>query len=161
VKLEEERKGDLKRMGFITALAIGLHNLPEGLATFVAAMADMRLGFGIALAIALHNIPEGICVAMPLYYATGSRAQGFFWAFVSGVSEPIGGLIGYAILAGNDMSPEAYGGTFAAVAGMMVYISCQELIPTALQYDPKNEVTTKSIFAGMLVMAMSLLLFAL
>jgi ZIP family zinc transporter len=152
---------ELKQMGLITGLAIALHNLPEGLATFVATLADARLGVAVAFAIALHNIPEGLCVAMPLYYSTGSRVQGFLWAFVSGLSEPLGGLIGYIILKGSDMDPLAYGFVFAIVAGMMVYISFQELLPTALRYDPANEVTIKAVFVGMAVMDLSIVLFQL
>jgi ZIP family zinc transporter len=150
---------ELKQMGLITGLAIALHNFPEGLATFVATLADARLGVAVAFAIALHNIPEGLCVAMPLYYSTGSRTQGFLWAFASGLTEPFGGLVGYIILAGSDMHPVAYGIVFAIVAGMMVYISIQELLPTALRYDPKNEVTIKAVFVGMAVMDLSLVLF--
>lgn len=110
----------LQKMGVMTALAIGIHNLPEGLATFVAALADPLNGVAIAVAIALHNIPEGVCVAMPVYYATGSRWKGFMWAFISGLSEPLGGLLGYLVLYGNRMSELAYGILFAVVAGMMV-----------------------------------------
>jgi hypothetical protein len=110
----------LQKMGIMTALAIGIHNLPEGLATFVAALADPLNGVAIAVAIALHNIPEGVCVAMPVYYATGSRAKGFLWAFLSGLSEPVGGLLGYLVLYGNRMSELAYGILFCVVAGMMV-----------------------------------------
>lgn len=110
----------LQKMGLLTALAIGIHNLPEGLATFIAALADPLNGLAIAIAIALHNIPEGVCVAMPVYYATGSRWKGFWWAFLSGVSEPIGGLLGYAFLYGNRMSDLAYGLLFCLVGGMMV-----------------------------------------
>lgn len=125
----------LQKMGLMTALAIGVHNLPEGLATFVAALADPLNGVAIAVAIALHNIPEGVCVAMPVYYATGSRWKGFFWAFVSGLSEPIGGLLGYLVLYGNRMSELAYGILFAVVAGMMVrrvalvLVSCCSVAP--------------------------------
>jgi zinc transporter ZupT len=110
----------LQRMGLMTALAIGIHNFPEGLATFVAALADPVNGIAIAFAIALHNIPEGVCVAMPVYYATGSRSKAFFWAFVSGLSEPIGGVVGYLLLYGNRMSNMAYGVLFCLIAGMMV-----------------------------------------
>jgi zinc transporter, ZIP family len=110
----------LQKMGLMTALAIGIHNLPEGLATFVAALADPLNGVAIAIAIALHNIPEGVCVAMPVYYATGSRWKGFMWAFISGLSEPLGGLLGYFVLYGNRMSDLAYGILFCVVGGMMV-----------------------------------------
>jgi zinc transporter, ZIP family len=115
-------------MGLLTAIAIGIHNLPEGLATFVAALADPLNGVAIAVAIALHNIPEGVCVAMPVYYATGSRTKGFLWAFLSGLSEPIGGLLGYLVLYGNRMSDLAYGILFCVVAGMMVRALCQTVM---------------------------------
>eukprot|EP00892_Ulva_mutabilis_P010489 jgi/Ulvmu1/7812/UM004_0041.1 len=151
----------LQKMGLLTALAIGIHNLPEGLATFIAALSDPLNGLAIAVAIALHNIPEGVCVAMPVYYATGSRTKGFLWAFLSGVSEPIGGLLGYAFLYGNRMSDVAYGILFCVVGGMMVFISLMELIPTALKYDEHNKYTSKSIVFGMIVMAASLLFFTI
>ena len=154
-------KRHLKNMGLMTGLAIGLHNFPEGLATFVATLADAKLGMALAVAIAVHNIPEGICVAMPVYYATGSKWKGFWWSFVSGVSEPIGGLFGYLILYGNAMSEVAYGALFGVVGGMMVYISLKELLPTALKYDPHDEYVTNCMFVGMAVMALSLILFQL
>jgi len=150
---------DLKKMGVMTGLAIGLHNFPEGLATFVATLADEKLGVAIALAIAMHNIPEGVCVAFPVFYATGSRWKGFLWSLLSGVSEPIGGLFGYLVLYGNRMSSLAYGVLFAIVGGMMVYISLKELIPMALKYDPMDRVTMHSCFIGMAVMSLSLVLF--
>ena len=152
-------KKHLKNMGAMTALAIALHNFPEGLATFVATLADMKLGLALAVAVAVHNIPEGACVAMPVYYATGSKWKGFWWSFVSGVSEPIGGLFGYLVLYGNAMSDVAYGALFGVVGGMMVYISLKELLPTALKYDPHDRYVTNCMFAGMAVMSLSLILF--
>eukprot|EP01026_Neomeris_dumetosa_P079719 TRINITY_DN8736_c0_g1_i4.p1 TRINITY_DN8736_c0_g1~~TRINITY_DN8736_c0_g1_i4.p1 ORF type:complete len:326 (+),score=57.70 TRINITY_DN8736_c0_g1_i4:454-1431(+) len=152
---------ELRKMGLLTALAIFIHNLPEGLATFLAALADPVSGVAIAFAIAIHNIPEGICVAMPVYYATGSRWKGFLWAFLSGVSEPVGGLLGYLVLYGDNMSDLAYGILFSMVGGMMVYISIRELIPTALRYDQEDKYTTKCVLFGMVVMAASLLLFTI
>eukprot|EP00239_Pterosperma_sp_CCMP1384_P001959 CAMPEP_0197850398 /NCGR_PEP_ID=MMETSP1438-20131217/15293_1 /TAXON_ID=1461541 /ORGANISM="Pterosperma sp., Strain CCMP1384" /LENGTH=337 /DNA_ID=CAMNT_0043463551 /DNA_START=123 /DNA_END=1136 /DNA_ORIENTATION=- len=156
----EEDAGKLQQMGLLTGLAIGLHNFPEGLATFVAALADEKLGGAIAIAIALHNVPEGVCVAMPVYYATKSKWKGFWWSFISGVSEPIGGLIGYAILDGDDMSARAYGVLFGIVGGMMTYISLKELIPTALRYDPDDRYVSNFVILGMAIMAASLLLMA-
>eukprot|EP00239_Pterosperma_sp_CCMP1384_P006288 CAMPEP_0197852926 /NCGR_PEP_ID=MMETSP1438-20131217/21730_1 /TAXON_ID=1461541 /ORGANISM="Pterosperma sp., Strain CCMP1384" /LENGTH=335 /DNA_ID=CAMNT_0043467157 /DNA_START=108 /DNA_END=1115 /DNA_ORIENTATION=+ len=158
--LELQDAGKLQQMGLLTGLAIGLHNFPEGLATFVAALADEKLGGAIAIAIALHNIPEGVCVAMPVYYATKSKWKGFWWSFVSGVSEPIGGLIGYVILDGDDMSDRVYGVLFGIVGGMMTYISLKELIPTALRYDPEDRYVSNSVILGMAIMAASLLLMA-
>ena len=157
--IDTPSKKHLKQMGLMTGAAIFLHNFPEGLATFVAALADAKLGVALAVAIAVHNIPEGICVAMPVYYATGSKFKGFMWSFVSGVSEPIGGLVGYLILYGNGMSDRAYGALFAVVGGMMVYISLKELLPTALKYDPHDHYVTNCMFGGMAIMALSLILF--
>ncbi len=149
----------LHKMGMLTALAIFIHNFPEGLATFVAALSDTSVGVGIAVAIAVHNIPEGICVALPIYYSTGSKRKAFFWATASGMSEPLGALIGYLVLYGNTSLSFAI--VFALVAGMMVYIAIKELIPMALRYDPKDRVTTNFVILGMVVMAASLLLFTL
>ena len=154
-----EKDGKLQRMGIMTAVAIGIHNFPEGLATFVAALADTSLGVAIAIAIAIHNVPEGLCVALPIYYSTGSRWRGVLWAFLSGISEPIGGLIGWLVFANSDLNPLAYGIMFSLVAGMMVFISVHELLPTALAYDPKNTFVTFALIGGMVIMALSLLLF--
>ena len=150
----------LSRMSLLSAIAIFVHNLPEGLATFIGALADPRAGVAIAVAIALHNIPEGVVVAMPVYYATGSRWKGFWWAFLSGVSEPVGGLLGYAVLSGRGMDPTAFAVLFGLVAGMMVFIALNKLLPTALSHDPRDRYTTSCVMGGMAVMAASLLLFA-
>lgn len=148
----------LVRMGVLTALAIGIHNFPEGLATFVATLSDPSVGFALAVAIAIHNIPEGLCVAIPVYYATGNRWKAFGWALLSGVSEPIGAGLGWLVLK-DIMSELVYGVLFGVVAGMMVNITIHELIPTAVRYDPADKVTTNSIIAGMAIMALSLTLF--
>lgn len=156
--MAKESPEDLKRMALITGLALALHNFPEGLATFVATIADPSLGVGIATAIALHNIPEGLCVAMPVYFATGSRWKGFLWSFLSGVSEPIGALIGWAIMH-NVWSPDVFGVLFGFVSGIMIYISFRELIPTARKKDPHDKYVTLCLFIGMAVMSISLVMF--
>jgi ZIP family zinc transporter len=147
----------LYRMGLFTALAIAIHNFPEGLATFVSALTDMKLGIAIAVAIAIHNIPEGIAVSIPIYYATGSRNKAFVYSFLSGLAEPVGALVGYAILSSffNDV---VFGILFAAVAGIMVFISLDELLPTAREYG-EHHFAAYGLVAGMMVMAVSLLLF--
>ena len=150
----------LVKMGINTAIAIGLHNFPEGLATFVAALDDPRVGGVLAIAIGIHNIPEGLCVALPIYYATGNRMKAFLWALLSGASEPIAALLGWAILA-NSFSDELYAILFGLVAGMMIIISTRELLPTAHRYDPEDTVVTYSFIGGMLIMALSLVLFVL
>ena len=155
---EDRNQKKLVRMGLNTALAIGIHNFPEGLATFVAALDDPSVGISLAVAIAIHNIPEGLCVAIPIYYATGSKKKAFWWAMLSGATEPIGALIGWGILQGS-VGETAYGVLFGFVAGMMVMICLHELIPTAHRYDPEDRVVTNSAVCGMAVMAISLCLF--
>lgn len=148
----------LLRMGLLSATAIALHNFPEGIATFVAALDDPRLGAGIATAVALHNIPEGIAVAVPVYYATGSRARAFSWSFLSGLAEPLGALLAWLLFAG--LFGEALKGVlFAGVAGVMVFISLDELLPTAREYG-EHHVAVYGLVAGMAVMAASLVLTA-
>ncbi|WP_430811305.1 MULTISPECIES: zinc transporter ZupT [unclassified Carboxylicivirga] len=147
----------LMRMGTFTALAIGIHNFPEGLATFTAALQDPNLGIAIAIAIAIHNIPEGIAVSVPVYFATGNRKKAFRLSFLSGLSEPIGALIGYLILM-PFMTPLTFGIIFAGVAGIMVFISLDELLPSAREYG-EHHLSIYGLFAGMAVMAISLLLF--
>ena len=151
-------KSALMRMGLLSALAIAIHNFPEGLATFTGALKDPALGLSIAVAIAIHNIPEGIAVSIPLYYATGSKRRAFLWSFVSGLSEPVGALVGYLLLSTffNDM---VFGLLFAAVGGIMVFISLDQLLPTAEKYG-EHHLATYGLVAGMAVMALSLLLFA-
>lgn len=153
----ESHKSNLMRMGLFTALAIGIHNFPEGLATFTAAIKDPNLGIPIAIAIAIHNIPEGIAVAVPIFYATGSRKKAFWLSFLSGLSEPVGALIGYLLLSRffNDV---LFGVIFASVAGIMVYISLDELLPSAREYG-EHHLAIYGLLAGMAVMALSLLLF--
>lgn len=148
----------LLRMGMFSALAIAIHNFPEGLATFIGALNDPALGVSIAVAIAIHNIPEGIAVSVPIYYATGDKKKAFKWSFMSGLSEPVGAVIGYFLLLRffNDMM---FGITFAVVAGIMVYISLDELLPTAEKYG-KHHVALGGLISGMVVMALSLLMFA-
>lgn len=148
----------LLRMGTFTAFALALHNFPEGLATFVSVLEDPKVGASVAFAIAIHNIPEGICVAAPIFYATGSRLKGFFWAALSGMAELLGALLGYAILR-RVFNSLAYGVLFGIVTGMMVYISLVELLPAAHKYDPEDKVTTYALISGMIIMAISLVLF--
>lgn len=151
------RDKKLLRMGMFSALAIGIHNFPEGLATFMAAMKDPTLGISIAIAIAIHNIPEGIAVSVPVYYATKSRAKAFIYSSLSGLAEPVGAVLGYFILK-NFISDAAFGLVFASVAGIMVYISLDELLPTAEEYA-EHHIAISGLIAGMVVMAISLALF--
>jgi zinc transporter, ZIP family len=147
----------LLKMGTFTALAIGIHNFPEGIATFTSAIQDPALGVAIAIAIAIHNIPEGIAVSVPVYFATGDKKKAFKLSFLSGLSEPIGALAAYLFLMPflNDIM---FGVIFAAVAGIMVFISLDELLPAAKKYD-ESHLAIYGLVAGMAVMAVSLLLF--
>lgn len=157
-KHEALEKRKLTRMGLQTALAIALHNFPEGLATFVAFLDDPAIGVAFAIAIAIHNIPEGFCVSLPVYYATGDRRKAFLWGTFSGVTEPIGAFVGWLFFR-NGFDLVLYGVMFGVVGGMMVMISLRELLPTAFRYDPSDTVVTNSLIFGMALMSLSLVLF--
>lgn len=148
--------GKLRRMGFFTALAIAVHNFPEGLATFMATLNDPSLGIAIAVAVAIHNVPEGIAISVPLYYATGSRRKAFKYSFLSGLAEPLGALVGFFLLM-PFFSPLVFGVVFASVAGIMVYISVDQLLPAAQEFGEHHH-SIAGLVAGMAVMAVSLLL---
>ena len=154
----DEQKSKLMRMGMFSALAIGIHNFPEGLATFMSGLTNPTLGISIAVAIAIHNIPEGLAVSAPIFYATKSRKKAFVYSFLSGLAEPIGALIGYFVLR-SIFNETTFGVIFASVAGIMVYISLDELLPTAEEYG-EHHLAIGGLIVGMFVMAVSLVLFA-
>lgn len=154
---EEEKSKHLMRMGAFTALAIAIHNFPEGLATFVSALQDPSIAIPIVVAIAIHNIPEGIAVSVPIYQATGSKKKAFLYSFASGIVEPVGAIIGWLLLM-PIMNDVIYGIIFAAVAGIMIFISVDELLPAAREYG-EHHLSVYGLVAGMAVMAVSLLLF--
>ena len=147
----------LVRMGLFTALAIAIHNFPEGIATFMAGLSDPTLAIPIAVAIAIHNIPEGIAVSVPISYGTGSKKRGFFLSFLSGLAEPVGALIAWIILM-PFLNDNLFGFIFAGVAGIMVFICIDELLPTAREYGLHHH-AIYGFLAGMAIMALSLLLF--
>jgi len=144
---EEERKR-LGRAGMMFALVIAIHNFPEGLATLAGGLAGSKVGFSIAIAIALHNIPEGMAVAVPILYATGSRKKAFLYATLSGLAEPAGALLGLLIL-GPFLSAPVLASLFALVAGIMIYISFDELLPMAETYG-EHHLALAGLLAGML-----------
>ncbi|MDO5663096.1 MAG: zinc transporter ZupT [Brachybacterium sp.] len=150
------RRRRLLRTGLTVAVVLALHNVPEGFATFVAAMQDPALALPVVFAIAIHNIPEGVAVAVPIHQATGSRLQAFAIASLSGMAEPLGALIGIALFYPLLTGP-ALGGVLAVVGGVMVVISLAELLPAALEYGGRS-LTMCAVIAGMAVMAGSLLL---
>lgn len=148
----------LMKMGTFTALAIAIHNFPEGIATFLSVLDDPNVGFAVAIAVAIHNIPEGIAVAIPIFYATGIRAKAFKLSLLSGLAEPLGALVAYLILA-PFLTPVMFGVIFAGVAGIMVFISLDELLPAAKKYD-ETHLSIYGVVAGMAVMGISLVLLA-
>lgn len=150
----EAHKSNLMRVGILSALAIGIHNFPEGMATFTTALNYPKLGVPIAFAIALHNIPEGIAVAVPIFYATGSKKKAFRMSFLSGLSEPLGALIWYVFL-NRYIDDTMFGFVFASVAGIMVYISLDELLPSAREFG-EHHLAIYGLVVGMAVMAISL-----
>lgn len=154
---EEKHEGKLIRMGMFSALAIAIHNFPEGLATFIAGLQQPHLGVSIAVAIAIHNIPEGLAVSAPIYFATKSKRKAFVLSFLSGLSEPVGAILGYFLLR-NYFNDATFGFIFAGVAGIMVYISLDELLPSAEEYG-EHHIAIWGLVIGMIVMSLSLLLF--
>ena len=146
---------NLMRVGIFTALAITIHNFPEGIATFGSSLVDVNLGILITFAIALHNIPEGISVSMPIFFATGDKKKAFMYSFLSGFSEPVGGILGFLILL-PFISDWTLAFLLSFIAGIMVYIAADELLPTAHQYGHGHCVIF-GLILGMFIMAISLL----
>ncbi|MCT4620909.1 MAG: zinc transporter ZupT [Marinisporobacter sp.] len=157
-QLKDKENKQLLRMGMFSALAIAIHNFPEGLATFTSAMKDVNIAIPIAVAIAIHNIPEGIAVSVPIYYATGDKKKAFYYSFLSGLAEPVGAVIGYVLLR-SIFSDTVFGVIFASVAGIMVFISLDELLPAAHEYG-EHHLSIYGVISGMAVMALSLLMFS-
>lgn len=149
----------LARVGLVTALAVTVHNLPEGIATFMAGYADIRLGLPVAISIALHNIPEGIAVAVPVYYGSGSRAKGIIYSVLSGLSEPLGALLAFLVLA-PFMNAVTLGIIFAAVSGIMIFISFDGLIPSSQVYGHTG-CALGGVAAGIIFMKLAMVLFGL
>lgn len=157
LQMSRSSRTKLLRVGLLTAAALALHNFPEGLATFMSGLHSPAIAVSIAVAIAIHNIPEGIAVSVPIFYATGSRKKAFAYSFLSGLAEPVGALIGYALL--RPFFGEAmFGVIFALVGGIMVYISFDEMLPAAQEYG-EHHCAIAGLFAGMSAMAASLILF--
>ncbi|OQR93975.1 Zinc (Zn2)-Iron (Fe2) Permease (ZIP) Family [Achlya hypogyna] len=152
-------KAAMNRTGILTAVALAIHNLPEGIATYTAAVNDLKVGATLAIGIALHNLPEGIAVATPVYFATNNRWKAFWWACASSLAEPLGAILAFFIL-GDGLNPSVEGAMFGLVAGMMVTLSIKELIPSAVKFCPEGHAVSVAILGGMAVMSFSLILFA-
>lgn len=156
-KLPKANKTQMMRVGVLTAFAIGIHNFPEGMATFASAMQNPSLGIAIAIAIAIHNIPEGLAVSVPIYYATGNRRKAFWLSFLSGLAEPIGAFVGYLILMPY-LNDTMFGVIYAVIAGIMVFIALDQLLPAAEKFG-SHHVSIYGLVGGMFVMALSLIMF--
>lgn len=150
----EQSEDGLMRVGLLVAFGVGIHNFPEGMATFAGALEDIHLGIAIAVAIAIHNIPEGLAVSAPVYAATGSRGKAFLWSFLSGVSEPVGAAIAALVLL-PFLTEAVLGWVLAGVAGIMVSISMDELVPAAKSFGSPHTPILGAI-TGMVIMALSL-----
>jgi ZIP family zinc transporter len=146
----------LRHAGIFSAIALAIHNFPEGIATFMAAESNPSLGVAIAVAIALHNIPEGVAVSIPIYYATGSKKRAFAYSLLSGLAEPFGALLAFLVLM-PFMNDVVLGAVLSAVAGIMVYISIDELLPAAREYG-KPHVAIWGMVVGLMIMAASVIL---
>ncbi len=152
-----DKMQQMKRTGIVVAMSIAIHNFPEGIATFTSALTSLDVAIPITVAIAIHNIPEGIAVAVPIYHATGSRKKAFWYSFLSGLSEPLGAILAYLFLM-HYWTPAINGIVLAAVSGIMVFISLDELLPSAEKYG-KHHLSIIGLVSGMFVMAISLYLF--
>jgi ZIP family zinc transporter len=158
-EVTEKQNQALLRMGLFVALAIAIHNFPEGLATFLLVLDDPEIGIALAIAVAMHNIPEGIAVSVPVYYATKSKLKAFRLSFLSGLAEPAGAVIGYLILA-QFLNHLVLGVIFAMVAGVMIFLAIDTLLPTA-RNSARGHLTVYGVIAGMAAMAASLILLRL
>ncbi|EAB5249586.1 zinc transporter ZupT [Campylobacter jejuni] len=153
-KLHQINTKALKRTGIFTALAIAIHNFPEGFATFISSLDNLTLGIAIAIAVAIHNIPEGLAVSLPIYHATGDKKKAFIYSALSGFAEPLGAFVGALILLPfiGDLTLAI---SFAVIAGIMVFISLDELLPAAKTYDKAHD-SLYGLILGMAIMALSL-----
>src|SRR5690606_7166605 len=155
--LREQNREYIRRVGLMTAIAITAHNFPEGLATFFATLENPAVGLPLAFAIAIHNVPEGIAIAVPVYFATNNKWYAFGASLVSGLAEPVGAAIGYGLLS-TVRSEAVYGAVSGVIAGVMVFLAIDELLPAAKRYGKGHE-TVYGLVSGMGVLAVSLVLF--
>mmetsp|Transcript_25638 Transcript_25638/g.21979 ORF Transcript_25638/g.21979 Transcript_25638/m.21979 type:complete len:163 (+) Transcript_25638:3-491(+) len=150
----------LKKTGILTAVAVCLHNFPEGIATFLATLENPEAGVALAIAIGIHNIPEGIAIAVPVYKATNSKLQAFLYTFIAGAAEPVGGILAWLIFA-DIIGPAVIAVMLALTAGIMVYVAIIKLQTQAVLHDPSNLWAGNGFLVGMAVMALSLVFFNL
>lgn len=155
--IPENNNDNLYKVGLISMFAIIIHNMPEGMATFMASNTNISLGISLTIAIALHNIPEGISIAVPIYYSTNSKLKAILYTFLSGLSEVFGAIITYLFLK-PFINDYIMGILFSVIAGIMMHISIFELLPTSLNY--KNKKLTKIFFIlGIIFVLFSTIIF--
>lgn len=156
--LHEHDDEHLSKLGLMSAVAIAIHNLPEGLAIFTAGLKDISMAIPIAAAVILHNIPLSIAISVPIYHSTGSKRKAFTYSLVVGLCQPLGAIIGYAFLSRffNDF---VFGVLFSIVAGIMIFVSLDELLPSSQKYEEDHHISVYGAIAGMIVMALSLVFF--
>ncbi len=154
---EDKKKATLLRSGFLTACAVAIHNLPEGMATFVAAMQSMEIAIPVVIAVAIHNIPIGMSISAPVYYATNNKKKALLYAFLTSLVLPLGAILCYLLLMPY-MNDTIYGLMYAFVAGVMIFVSIDELLPASREYGDSH-LSTYGLIAGMIVMALCLWIF--
>jgi len=154
---DDLHQGHSTNIGLASAIGIAIHNLPEGLALFTAGLKDIKVALPIGIAILIHNIPLGIAISVPMYYSTKSRAKTFIYTLLVGLCQPLGAIIGYLIFS-NSLNDILFGILFSIIAGIMIFVSIDELLPTAQEYD-NHHTPVYGAIAGMFIMALSLLLF--
>ena len=156
--MSENEEKQLMRVSFVTAIALSLHNLPEGLATFVGTIADPAIGYSIAIAVAIHNIPLGVSIATPVYIVTQNKWKAIGISCIAAITQPIGGIIGL-IAIHNGVSDISFAVMFGVTGGLMIYTCFRELLPAARMQDPNDQYTSMLVFIGMIVLDISLILF--
>ena len=153
--IERDDTAELKTVGILSAVAIALHNIPEGIVTYIGYVDNPVVGLSLAIGIAAHNIPEGLSIALPIFYATGSRNKAFLWALLAGLAEPCGAIICSLLLHG-EMNVPVFGFLYGCVAGIMIYICIYELIPTGVTLDCENNYTCGSFIVGVFFIIITL-----
>ncbi len=144
----------LYKVGIITMIVIIIHNIPEGIITFIVSSNNIKLGITLSLAIAMHNIPEGISIAFPIYYYTRSYKKAFLYTFICALSEPFGALIAYLFLKPTFIT---LGIVYSIIAGIMIHISIYELLPSVTKYKRYRTIYLFYILGLILVLINKLL----
>lgn len=152
-----QNKDNLYRVGLLSMIALMLHNFPEGIATFMASYNDLSAGISLGIAIMLHNIPEGISISVPIYYATGSKKRGVIYSLISGLAEPLGAILAFIVLK-NYINDVTIALVLVIVAGIMITISINEMLPEVNSYNKKN-ISILGMIIGVLLVIVNLLLF--